>query len=131
MAPDARAAIDQRVAARAIGTPLSRRRVTQPGAFQIRQYGAGAARRDCRNGHEGVPTGGNLTTQRAGVSDNSTEIWPRPDRSFWAATGPLTTGAAAPSWPLLASRRAGVRCACSVRPERHLGGMPLVDMATR
>jgi hypothetical protein len=38
-----------------------------------------------------VPTGGNLTTQRAGVSDNSTEIWPRPERSIGAPTlRPLT-----------------------------------------
>src|SRR5919106_2446653 len=55
----------------------------------------------------------------------------RPERSFWAATGPPTTGADAPSWALLASRRAGVRCACSVRPERHLGAMPHVDMSAR
>jgi hypothetical protein len=46
--PDALAAIDQRVAARALGTRLSRRRVTQPGALQIRQNGTGWQQKDCR-----------------------------------------------------------------------------------
>lgn len=30
-------------------------------------------------GHEGLPTGGHVTTQVAGVPGNSTEIWPRPE----------------------------------------------------
>src|ERR687898_65661 len=116
----ARAAIDQRVAARPLGTRLSRRRVTQPGAPQAPAYGKGWQPEGTDgNGHEGLPTGGHLTTPRAGVSDDFTEIWPTPERSFWAATRLPTTGADAPSWPLLASRRAGVRCDCSVRPERH------------
>src|SRR5918994_4796260 len=79
----ARAAIDQRVAARALGTRLSRRRVTQPGAPQAPAYGKGWQPEGTDgNGHEGLPTGGHLTTPRAGVSDDFTEIWPTPERSF-------------------------------------------------
>jgi hypothetical protein len=93
---DARAAIDQRVAARAIGTPLSRRRVAQPGALQIRQYGAGwQPEGTAGNGHEGLPTGGHLTTPRAGVSGDFTEIWPTPERSICVGRGRSSTDAEA------------------------------------
>src|SRR5918994_1135494 len=82
---EARAAIDQRVAARALGTRLSRRRVTQPGAPQAPAYGKGWQPEGTDgNGHEGLPTGGHLTTPRAGVSGDFTEIWPRPERSICA-----------------------------------------------
>jgi hypothetical protein len=52
---------------------VSAGRLTQPGAPQIWQCGTGGSTRTAGNSHDGLPTGGHLTTQRAGVSSNSPE----------------------------------------------------------